>query len=176
MMDVKQMRIGHGFDLHRLESGRALIIGGEAFEHDLDCAGHSDGDVVYHAVTDAIFGALALPDIGQTFPDSDPQWKGAASDVFVNEAVNRMVDAGYEIGNLDVTIILERPKLATRKESMRENLAGLLGCSLEQVNVKGKTHEQVDALGEGRAIACHAVVLLVEAAADEAEDEIADVE
>jgi 2-C-methyl-D-erythritol 2,4-cyclodiphosphate synthase len=153
-------RIGHGFDLHRLEPGLPLILGGVRLEHDRGSAAHSDGDAVYHAVTDAILGALALPDIGQMFPDSDPQWKGASSDVFMKAAGALMQQRGYQIANLDVTVILERPKLAPHKEQIRQNIAGTLGLPLEQVNLKAKTHEKVDSIGENRSIGCHAVVLL----------------
>lgn len=153
-------RIGHGFDLHRLERGLPLIVGGVKIEHDRGCAAHSDGDVVYHAVTDAILGALGQDDIGQLFPDNDPKWKNADSRIFVEEAVGRMRGAGYVIGNLDVTVILERPKLGPHKATIKTNLAGLLGCDVSRVNLKGKTHERVDALGENRAIACHVVVLI----------------
>lgn len=154
-------RIGHGFDLHRLEPGRELVIGGVTIEHDRGAAGHSDGDVVYHAATDAILGALGRPDIGQLFPDHDPQWQGADSRVFVAEADRVMREDGYVIGNLDVTVICQAPKLSPHKQQMRKNLAYLLGCEIQQVNLKGKTHEQVDAVGEGRAIECHVVVLLL---------------
>ena len=153
-------RIGHGFDLHRLEPGLKLIVGGVTFEHDRGCAAHSDGDVVYHAVTDAILGAIGQDDIGQLFPDSDPKWKGTDSRVFVEEAVRRMRAAGYAVGNLDVTVILQSPKLSPHKAAIRANLAGLLGCDISCANIKGKTHEKVDAIGEGRAIACHAVVMV----------------
>lgn len=153
-------RIGHGFDLHRLEPGLPLIVGGVRLEHDRGCAAHSDGDVVYHAVTDAVLGALGQDDIGQLFPDNDPKWKGADSRVFVEEAVRRMREAGYAIGNMDITVILERLRLSPHKATIKANLAGLLGCDVSQVNLKGKTHERVDALGENRAIACHVVVLL----------------
>jgi len=153
-------RIGHGYDLHRLEPDLPLIVGGVRLEHDRGCAAHSDGDVVYHAVTDAILGALGQDDIGQLFPDDDPRWKNADSRIFVEEAVTRMRDAGYALGNLDITVILERPKLSPHKAAIKQNLADLLGCELAQVNLKGKTHERVDALGENRAIACHVVVLL----------------
>ena len=154
-------RIGHGFDLHRLEPGLPLIVAGLKLEHDRGCAAHSDGDVVYHAVTDAILGALGQDDIGQLFPDNDARWKGADSRVFVEEAMRRMQAAGYTLGNLDITVILQQPKLSPHKSTMRRNLAALLGCVISQVNIKGKTHEKVDALGENRAIACHVVALLV---------------
>lgn len=154
-------RIGHGFDLHRLEPGLPLVVGGVPLEHDRGCAAHSDGDVVYHAVTDAILGALGEDDIGQLFPDDDARWEDADSAVFVREAVLRMDGKGFDVGNLDVTVILEKPKLAPAVAAMRDNLAGLLHCEASRINLKGKTHEGVDALGENRAVACHAVVLLV---------------
>ncbi|MEQ9453262.1 MAG: 2-C-methyl-D-erythritol 2,4-cyclodiphosphate synthase [Phycisphaeraceae bacterium] len=160
---MKHPRIGHGFDLHRLEAGLPLVVGGVRLEHDRGCAAHSDGDVVYHAVTDAVLGALGQEDIGQLFPDTDAAWKGADSRVFVEEAARRMREAGYRVGNLDVTVVLQRPKLSPHKAGVRANLAGLLGAGLGDVNLKGKTHEEVDALGENRAIACHVVVLLVAA-------------
>ena len=154
-------RIGHGFDLRRLERDLPLIIAGQKIDHDLGCAAHSDGDVVYHAVTDAILGALGQDDLGQLFPDDDARWQGADSRVFVEECVRRMRDANYTVGNLDVTVILQKPKVSPHKKAIRQNLADVLGCDLTRVNVKGKTHEHVDALGENRAIACHAVVLLI---------------
>lgn len=154
-------RIGHGFDLHRLEPGHDLIVGGVKLDHDRGCVAHSDGDVLYHAVTDAVLGALGQDDIGQLFPDNDPKWKGADSAVFVCEALSRMQTAGLAIGNLDATVILQRPKLGPHKPAIKTNLAELLGCDVSRVNLKAKTHEGVDALGENRAIACHVVVLLV---------------
>ena len=156
-------RIGHGFDLHRLEPGLRLVVCGEILDHDRGCAAHSDGDVVYHAVTDAILGAIGQEDIGQLFPDTDPAWQNTDSRVFVHEAVRRMHDAGYTLGNLDITIILQAPKLSPRKAVMKQNLMEELGCDASQVNLKGKTHESVDALGENRAIACHVVALLLPA-------------
>ncbi|XP_004298833.1 PREDICTED: 2-C-methyl-D-erythritol 2,4-cyclodiphosphate synthase, chloroplastic [Fragaria vesca subsp. vesca] len=154
-------RVGHGFDLHRLEPGYPLIIGGIDIPHDRGCEAHSDGDVLLHCVVDAILGALGLPDIGQIFPDSDPKWRGASSSVFIKEAVRLMHEAGYEIGNLDATLILQRPKLSPHKEVMRANLAKLLGVDPSVVNLKAKTHEKVDSLGENRSIAAHTVVLLM---------------
>ncbi|KAL1212370.1 2-C-methyl-D-erythritol 2,4-cyclodiphosphate synthase [Cardamine amara subsp. amara] len=154
-------RIGHGFDLHRLEPGYPLIIGGIDIPHDRGCEAHSDGDVLLHCVVDAILGALGLPDIGQIFPDSDPKWKGAASSVFIKEAVRLMDEAGYEIGNLDATLILQRPKISPHKETIRSNLSKLLGADPSVVNLKAKTHEKVDSLGENRSIAAHTVILLM---------------
>lgn len=153
--------IGHGFDLHRLEPSRKLIVGGMQLESELGCAAHSDGDVVYHSVTDAILGALGEDDIGGLFPDDDPRWNKADSSIFVTEAVKRMKNAGYIVGNVDITVLLEEPKLNPHKQTVRRNLARLVGCKDSRVNVKGKTHEKVDAVGEGKAIASHAVVLLV---------------
>lgn len=158
------LRVGHGYDLHRLEPaapGRSLVLGGVLLESNVAAVGHSDGDALLHAVTDAILGALALPDIGQLFPDTDPRWKGADSAVFIGEARRRAEEAGWRVANVDTTVVLERPKLAARKEEMRANLARLLGVGVDCVNVKGKTHERVDAVGEGRAVEVHAVVLLV---------------
>ncbi|GLU05853.1 hypothetical protein SLE2022_229300 [Rubroshorea leprosula] len=154
-------RVGHGFDLHRLEPGYPLIIGGIDIPHDRGCEAHSDGDVLLHCVVDAILGALGLPDIGQIFPDSDPKWKGAPSSVFIKEAVRLMHEAGYEIGNLDATLILQRPKLSPQKEAIRANLSELLGADPSVVNLKAKTHEKVDSLGENRSIAAHTVILLM---------------
>jgi len=154
-------RIGHGFDLHRLEPGLDLVVGGLKLDHDRGCAAHSDGDALYHAATDAVLGALGLDDIGQLFPDNDPAWQDADSAIFLREAYMRMTAAGYKVGNLDCTVILERPKLGPHKPAIKANLARLLGCDIDQVNLKAKTHEGVDAVGEGRAIACHVVALLV---------------
>ncbi|PWZ28659.1 2-C-methyl-D-erythritol 2,4-cyclodiphosphate synthase, chloroplastic [Zea mays] len=154
-------RVGHGFDLHRLEPNLPLIIGGIDIPHDRGCEAHSDGDVLLHCVVDAILGALGLPDIGQIFPDSDPRWKGADSSVFMREAVKLMHEAGYELGNLDATLILQKPKISPFKETIRLNLCNLLGADPSVVNLKAKTHEKVDSLGENRSIAAHTVVLLM---------------
>lgn len=159
-------RVGHGYDLHRLEPpppagrGRPMVLGGVRFEHDTGPVAHSDGDALYHAVTDAILGALALPDIGQLFPDTDPRHESQDSAVFLAGAVSRMRAAGWSVVNLDATVILERPKIGGRKAEIVANLARLLGVPADRVNVKGKTHERVDAVGEGRAVEVHAVVLL----------------
>ena len=120
---ISSPRIGHGFDLHRLEPGLRLIVGGVDFQYERGCAAHSDGDVLYHSVTDAILGALGQEDIGQLFPDNDPRWKGADSRIFVEEAVRRMHAAGYTLGNLDATIILQQPQLSPHKSAIRANLA-----------------------------------------------------
>eukprot|EP00879_Flechtneria_rotunda_P004710 GHRR01004974.1.p1 GENE.GHRR01004974.1~~GHRR01004974.1.p1 ORF type:complete len:237 (+),score=50.98 GHRR01004974.1:132-842(+) len=154
-------RVGHGFDLHRLAEGYKLVIGGIEIPHTKGCEAHSDGDVLLHTVTDAILGALSLPDIGQLFPDNDPNWKGASSDIFVLEAVKKMKAAGYELGNLDATIIAQKPKLSPHKESIRANLCKLLDAHPSVINIKAKTHEKVDSIGEERSIGCHAVVMLI---------------
>ena len=163
------MRIGHGYDLHRLEplapdgAGRPFVLGGVRVPHDRGPVGHSDGDALLHAVTDAILGAIGEPDIGQLFADTDPRWNGQDSALFLQEAVRRMQAAGLRLGNIDATVICERPKIGPVKAAMRANLARLLGCPESAVNLKGKTHEKVDAVGEGRAIEVHVVALLVAA-------------
>ena len=159
-------RIGHGYDLHRLEpiapqgTGRPFVLGGLSFDHDRGPVGHSDGDALLHAVTDALLGALGQEDIGQLFPDNDPAWEGATSSIFLEEAVRRVEKSGYRIANLDATIILEHPRIGPRKDELRSRLAELLGLPADLVNLKGKTHEKVDAVGEGRAIEVHVVTLL----------------
>ncbi len=160
------IRIGHGWDLHRLEPSHAgnakpLVLGGITIPHDHAPVAHSDGDALLHAVTDALLGALAQPDIGQLFPDSAPENKGRDSRDFLAEALRRVHAEGLTVGNLDATIILERPKLAPHRETIRARLADLLAVDLDRVNVKAKTHERVDAVGLGLAVEAHAVVLLV---------------
>ncbi|MBX3385981.1 MAG: 2-C-methyl-D-erythritol 2,4-cyclodiphosphate synthase [Phycisphaeraceae bacterium] len=160
------VRVGHGYDLHRLEprppagKGRALVIGGEVFEHDRGPVAHSDGDVLYHAVVDALMGALGKPDIGQMFPDNAAENEGRDSAEFVGEAARIVREAGWRVVNVDATVILERPRLSGSKERMRGNVARLLGVEPARVNVKGKSHEKVDAVGEGRAVEAHVVVLM----------------
>ncbi len=155
------LRIGHGYDLHRLEplpptgKGRPLILGGVRLAHDKGPISHSDGDALYHAVTDAILGALGEPDIGQLFPDTEERHESENSLVFLKEAAQRAAKAGFTVASLDVTVILERPKLSPHKDLMRSNLAAALGVPVAVVNVKGKTHEKVDAVGEGRAVEVH---------------------
>jgi 2-C-methyl-D-erythritol 4-phosphate cytidylyltransferase/2-C-methyl-D-erythritol 2,4-cyclodiphosphate synthase len=153
-------RIGTGYDLHRLESGRRLVIGGVEIPHESGLAGHSDADVLCHAVTDAILGAAAAGDIGQHFPDTDPKWKGANSVDLLKGAVAIVRAAGYSVANVDAVIVAERPKLAPHIAAMRANLAQAMGIDVSAVSVKGKTNERVDALGRNEAIAVHAVALL----------------
>jgi 2-C-methyl-D-erythritol 4-phosphate cytidylyltransferase/2-C-methyl-D-erythritol 2,4-cyclodiphosphate synthase len=153
-------RIGTGYDLHRLEAGRRLIIGGVDIPHETGLVGHSDADVLCHAVTDAILGAAGAGDIGQHFPDTDPRWKGANSIELLKGAVAIVRAAGYSVANIDAVIVAERPKLAPHVPAMRANLAQALGIHVAAVSVKGKTNEQVDALGRNEAIAVHAVALI----------------
>ena len=121
---------------------------------------HSDGDVIYHSIVDAIFGALTLPDIGQIFQDSDPRWKGCDSSKFMQFAYDTMQQYGYQIANVDVTLILERPKVATFKQAMKDNIVDLLHTKPGRVNIKARTHERVDSVGELRSVSCHVVVML----------------
>ncbi len=157
----KTMRIGTGFDTHRLEEGRDLIIGGVKIPHEKGLLGHSDADVLCHAVIDAIFGAAALGDIGSHFPDTDEKYKGADSIALLREAVRLARESGYEIGNVDTTIIAQKPKMAPHIEKMRENLAFAMGIEKEKVSVKAKTNEQMGFTGREEGIEARAVVLLV---------------
>lgn len=158
-------RIGSGWDLHRLEPGLPLILAGVRVPSESGCVAHSDGDVVFHAVTDAVLGSLALGDIGRLFPDDDPANRGRDSADFLDEAMRRLRAAGHAVVNLDVTVVLQRPKLAGHAEAMRASLAKRLGVGLERVSLKAKTHERVDAVGEGRAVSCQATLLVMADAA-----------
>jgi len=153
-------RIGHGYDLHRLAAGRRLVLGGVTIPFDRGLLAHSDGDVVCHAVTDAVLGAAGAGDIGRLFPDTDPVWKDADSIGLLSRAVAVVREAGFRIGSVDVTVIAERPKLQPHVAAMRERLAGALAVEPSSVSVKGKTNEGVDAIGAGDAIAAHAVALV----------------
>jgi len=155
------VRVGHGYDIHRLKEGTPLVISGVKIPSELGAHAHSDGDAVYHSIVDAILGALSTgKDIGVLFPDNDPQWKGADSSVFMKEAVRVMKERGYSIGNVDVTLILEKPKVKDLKSAMVKNIVELLETSDDRVNVKARTHEKVDSVGECRAYECHVVVIL----------------
>ncbi|MEW6323638.1 MAG: 2-C-methyl-D-erythritol 2,4-cyclodiphosphate synthase [Acidobacteriota bacterium] len=155
------MRIGYGYDLHRLVPGRPLILGGVAIPFELGLDGHSDADIVCHAITDAILGAAAAGDIGRHFPDTDPRWKDADSVALLAGAVDVVRAAGYRVANVDATVIAQRPKLLPHVEAMRARLAAALGVDVARVSVKGKTNERVDSMGRGESMACHAVALLV---------------
>lgn len=153
-------RIGFGNDVHRLAEGRPLIIGGVAIESDLGAEGHSDADVLTHAITDAILGALAAGDIGTHFPNSDERWANAESFVFLRYAVGLMKQRGYEIGNVDTTVELEQPKLRDHIQNMVGGLSQALEAEPDKISVKAKSGEGVDAVGERRAVRATAVVLL----------------
>ena len=153
-------RAGLGYDLHRLVPGRPLILGGVTIPSERGALGHSDADVVCHAVTDAILGATALGDIGLHFPDSDPRWKDARSLDLLRQTVRLAVESGFEVGNVDVTVMLESPKLRGHIDQIRQSLATVLGIEVGRISVKAKTSEGVDAIGRGEAVAAHAIALL----------------
>lgn len=155
------LRIGNGYDLHRLVSGRLLILGGVTIPFEKGLQGHSDGDAVCHAVTDAVLGAAGAGDIGRHYPDSDPAWKGADSLELLRRAAGVIGDGGYAVVNVDVVVIAQRPKLVPYIDGIRRNLASALGCDVSQVSVKGKTNEGVDSMGAGESIAVHAVALVM---------------
>ena len=154
------MRIGHGYDVHRLVEGRALILGGVRIPFEKGLDGHSDADVLTHAVMDALLGAAALGDIGKLFPDTDDRYLGADSIALLREVDRRLTEAGYRLGNLDVTVIAQRPKLAPYINQMRQNLAAALRTELQNVSVKATTEEHLGFTGSGEGIAAHAVCLL----------------
>jgi 2-C-methyl-D-erythritol 4-phosphate cytidylyltransferase/2-C-methyl-D-erythritol 2,4-cyclodiphosphate synthase len=153
-------RAGIGYDLHRLVEGRPLILGGVTIPSDRGALGHSDADVVCHAITDAVLGAASLGDIGRHFPDVDPRWKDASSLDLLRRAMAMLADEGLQVGNVDVTVILERPKIKDHIAAMRGALADALGVDVTRVSIKGKTNEGMDAIGRGEAIAAHAIALV----------------
>ena len=155
------MRIGHGYDVHRLVEGRDLILGGVKIPYELGLDGHSDADVLLHAVMDALLGAAALRDIGYHFPDTDSRYKGADSMELLREVGRKIADAGYEVGNIDVTMIAQRPKLKEHIPEMTRNIAGALGVDISQVNVKATTEEHLGFTGTGEGMSCHAVCILI---------------
>lgn len=154
------MRIGHGYDAHQLVEGRRLILGGVEIPYEKGLAGHSDADVLLHALADAILGAAALGDIGKLFPDSDPAIEGIDSRIILREAAKQTRELGYSIENCDVTMIAQRPKLAPYIQQMRENIASDLGVDMSAVSVKATTEEHMGFTGTGEGMRCHAVVLL----------------
>ena len=156
------MRIGHGYDVHRLVPNRDLIIGGVKIDYELGLDGHSDADVMLHAVMDALLGAAALRDIGYHFPDTDMRYKGADSRMLLREVAKKIDAAGYKLGNLDVTMIAQRPKLKPQIPQMMENIAADLGIDANRVNVKATTEEKLGFTGEGLGMSCHAVCILEE--------------
>ena len=157
---TQQMRIGHGYDVHRLVADRKLILGGVEIPHTLGLLGHSDADVLTHAIMDAMLGALALGDIGQHFPDTDPRYAGADSIALLRHVNGLIQKEGWELGNLDATILAQAPKLASHIPEMRKRLAEAIGCDLQQVSVKATTEEKLGFTGNQEGIAAHCVVLL----------------
>ncbi len=155
-----QLRIGEGWDIHALVVGRPLVLGGVTIPYHLGLEGHSDADALLHAITDALFGAAALGDIGRHFPDTDPAFAGADSARLLAECLRRVGDAGWQVVNVDATIVAQAPKLAPHIAAMRERIAALLGVAIDAVNVKAKTAEGMGPVGEGRAIEARAVCLL----------------
>ena len=156
------MRIGHGYDVHRLVEGRPLILGGVTIPYEKGLLGHSDADVLLHAVSDALLGAAGLGDIGKHFPDTDPQYKGADSMGLLRIVVSRVMEKGYRISNIDVTMIAQKPKLRPHIEAMEQNIASAVGIPADRVNVKATTEEQLGFTGTGEGMRCHAVCLLEE--------------
>jgi 2-C-methyl-D-erythritol 2,4-cyclodiphosphate synthase len=160
---VSEFRTGLGWDVHRLVQGRPMILGGVLIPSEFGLEGHSDADILFHAVTDALLGAAALGDIGMHFPDTDPQWKGADSGKFLKHAAQLVAAQGFSIINIDTTIILERPKLKDYRDQIRNSLAQALDLSLDRVSVKFKTAERVGPVGEGKSAEAQAIVTLVRA-------------
>ena len=156
------MRIGHGYDVHRLVEGRDLILGGVKIDYEKGLDGHSDADVLLHAVSDALLGAAGLGDIGRHFPDTDPQYKGADSLKLLQIVGQKVAAAGYRVGNIDVTMIAQRPKLKDHIPQMERNIAAALGMDAGRINVKATTEEKLGFTGTGEGMACHAVCLLEE--------------
>ena len=156
------MRIGHGYDVHKLVEGRDLILGGVKIDYELGLLGHSDADVLLHAVSDALLGAAGLRDIGYHFPDTDPKYKGADSRMLLREVRQKVEDAGYRISNVDVTMIAQKPKLKPHIEQMMANIAADLQIDVSRVNVKATTEEKLGFTGSGEGMSCHAVCLLEE--------------
>lgn len=154
------MRIGHGYDVHAFEAGDFVTLGGVRIPHTRGVRAHSDGDVLLHALCDALLGALGLGDIGQHFPDSDPRWRGADSRVFLRHCSGLLVEHRYRVVNADLTVLAEAPRLGAHREQMRANVATDLGTTPDRVNVKATTCEGLGAIGRGEGLACYAVVLI----------------
>ncbi len=157
---MREFRTGAGWDIHRIGPGRPLILGGVTIPAGFGLEGHSDADVLSHAITDAVLGAAALGDIGMHFPDTDPQWEGAPSSVFLKHAVKLASAKGWRLVNVDATVIIERPKLKDYRQPIREKLAAMIGINLDRISLKFKTAEKLGSIGEGRAVEAHAVVTI----------------
>ena len=156
------MRIGHGYDVHKLVEGRDLILGGVKIDYEKGLLGHSDADVLLHAVSDALLGAAGLGDIGRHFPDTDPKYKGADSLELLREVYRKISEKGFRVGNIDVTMIAQKPKLKDFIPQMRENIAAAVNVTPDRVNVKATTEEKLGFTGSGEGMSCHAVCLLEE--------------
>ena len=156
------MRIGHGYDVHRLVEGRNLILGGVKIDYEKGLLGHSDADVLLHAVSDALLGAAGMGDIGRHFPDTDPKYKGADSLELLREVYRKISEKGFHVGNIDVTMVAQRPKLKDFIPQMQENIAAAVGVTPDRVNVKATTEEKLGFTGTGEGMSCHAVCLLEE--------------
>ena len=159
---MKDIRIGHGYDVHALADGLRLVIGGVELEHTKGCVAHSDGDVAIHAICDALLGALALGDIGKLFPDTSAEFKGIDSKILLRRVCDVVEENGYSISNVDCTIAMQRPKLRPHIEKMEENIARAVGIDVSRINVKATTEEKLGFTGEGLGMSCHAVCLLEE--------------
>ena len=157
------MRIGHGYDMHRFGPGDKLILGGVTIPFEYSFVAHSDGDVLIHALIDALLGAAALGDIGQHFPDTDRKWRGADSRQLLLAVVEMIVAKGYTLANADITIVAQQPKMLPHLDKMRLNLSADINCSIDQINIKATTTEELGFTGRKEGIACHAVVLLITA-------------
>jgi len=155
------MRIGTGIDVHAFGPGDHVMLGGIRIAHDHGVLAHSDGDVILHALCDALLGAAGLGDIGEHFPDSDPRWRGAASSQFVTQVVTKLGNAGWCVGNADITVLAEAPRVARHRKAMCEGIASLLGVSVDRVNVKATTTEKLGFIGRGEGLAAQATVLIV---------------
>ena len=157
---MSSFRIGHGYDVHKLVEGRRLIIGGVEIPHEKGLLGHSDADVLLHAIADSLLGAAALGDIGKLFPDNDPAYKGANSPALTRRVAEVMAERGYRLGNIDATVIAQAPKMAPHIPAMRENIAAAFGVDVDCISVKATTEERLGFTGSGEGIAAHAVCLL----------------
>ncbi|MFZ2347395.1 2-C-methyl-D-erythritol 2,4-cyclodiphosphate synthase [Pseudolactococcus chungangensis] len=157
---MPSLKIGHGYDVHQLVNGRQLIIGGVNIPHETGLLGHSDADVLLHAITDAIIGALGMGDIGHAFPDTNPETEGIASTQILADIYQKMVEKGYEIGNIDATILAEAPKMAPHLQQMKQNIAMILQTDVTNINIKATTTEKLGFVGRREGMACEAVVLI----------------
>lgn len=160
LYNKKMIKVGIGYDIHRLERGRKFIIGGVEIPYEKGPAGHSDGDPLCHAIMDALLGAMALPDIGELFPDSSPEYKGARSIELLKKVARMVSERGYEVMGIDSVIVTQEPRLSPHKEEMRKELAGAIGINPDRIGIKAKTNEGLGEIGRGEGISCYAVAVL----------------